>query len=560
MTLGRLLFGATLALFGCDAIAPERTINDAAGAPEVVAFEALRSDLAYAGVIEVEAPARSEGGGGPLVVLFVDGERANDCTGPPCTIGLDTRNYEEGPHELTLTYLRPGSSSASIGLGALLGLGPVLLRDTVTFDQSPPVPVEIVASEWTPFGVRLRWWSPPGTNRNARAYRILARRYGEQVGESITVAAPGQEVVDTQFELRMGDRLSYEVSVTNGVSLGSGGSLLEATSQPRTVLASPEIEGGRFCGEALDDPVSRMIPFATQPGFDRLLGLCYIGDEAPAIRALTLSTRTYGPIVELGAPPGGGTFFFDLLSEPGGSAFVFARTTSVPLRYFASPLDPADLSLGSWVELVSPNGWGLNSSGVVVGPDGRLFAKDHLESVHVFDSNDGSYLQTVVEAASAGTQTTGLQRVGLSGLLVYRPGERLLVDMTAQPATIAIRSRTTEFPFERPAYATDATGRIYRHTSSPTIDVVDSATLQRLRSFDVSGGAPVVQLWGGLDGVYAMTYDEQRSFEVVRLAPDGTEIGRRASVPIHQLVPTSTPGEVFVHLGGVPPFIDTVAR
>ena len=543
----------SLVVSSCDVIAPERTLNAAAAPPTVEEFEAFRDDLFYAGEIELEIPDALSTGA--RVVLFIDGEIVDECVGPNCSFRILTSDYEDGPHEVAITYLPPDGIEPSVGLGSLLGLGRVLFRDTVQFDQTPPTPVQITNGDWTEEGIRLRWESPPGANRNARAYNVFTQ-HPDQDGFPISLPAPAEEVLDDRVPLRMGDVATYRVSVTNGASPGGAGPF--ATSEPYTVTASPEIGDRRFCGEDVSDPVLRFVPFATVPGSARLLGLCYM-DRGVAVRALDLTTQVYGPLTTLPAPPQGSSFGFDLVSDPSGVFAIIGRSGSVPIRYVAALLDPSTLTLGPWVELVPPGGWGLNSAGGAVGPDGRLYVKDETEVVHVFDPTDGSHLQSLLAPLSPRSSTRVLSRVGREGLLVYRPGEIVRIDMAARPARVtAMLPRSSS---SSPRFVTDANGLVYRFngfSSSDRMDVVDPVSLRPLRSFTVAGGVPVTQVWGDLDGVYAFTPLSGRGGEIVRLRSDGTEIGRRLSVHPDVLIPTPTPGSVFFVWAGRPASIDTI--
>lgn len=537
-------------------VAPERTINEDAQPPRTVAFEALRSDLAYAGEIAIEVPANQAPSGTLQAVLFVDGARANTCAGPPCTIRLDTRDFDDGPREIAVTY-QTATPDPSIGLGALLGYGAVILRDTVTFDQSPPVPVEIVEAEWTPEGVRLRWESPEGANRNATQYRVVARQFGTQVGDAILLDAPASDALDPTTEYLIGDRRTYEVSVTNGVRSSPSSPLQTASSAPVEVTVSTPVGTQFECGVE-GDPFGTAASYAWLQGRGELLALCGF-DTGLNLRTYDLSSGTVSDPAPFAPLPAGGPYGFELVSTPDGEVAIVGESGRIPQTYVAAPLDVSTGQPGPWVTLAMPPNPTPDAARRALIPGGRVVLTDPEKRVRVFDLASGDLLQTLAEGPFNPTGPYAFLHAGQDQLVYLRNTEVLSLAVGDEPVQV---TGTGSSPFSDPIrFAADATGRLYRWRSfggSSRVEVVDPVTLGVVGSFSVAGGVGVTRLWGGLDGVYARTCGSKAGCQLVWLGHDGTERGRRPTVPgINSLVPTPTPGTFYVTADGFP-FLDSI--
>lgn len=119
------------------------------------------------------------------VRLVVDSDFAGWADSYPYTFTLDTRNYNEGTHRISILIYKKNSHDH--GMLNLLHPPEITLSTELVFDQSPPLPVTLSLTK-TPDGKKvLLSWSK-STNANFAAYRIF-RSYGQ-----------GWKILDTIYQ------------------------------------------------------------------------------------------------------------------------------------------------------------------------------------------------------------------------------------------------------------------------------------------------------------------------------------------------------------------------
>ena len=547
-----------LGLSACDVVAPQRAFNDAAQPPRVIAFDAFEPGLEYAGDVFVGVDRALSQTPFATASLFVDGQPVGACA-PPCQIGLGTSAYADGPHVLSLALNATGRPDPTVGLGALLGLGAVVLRDTVVFDQAPPVPVRITETEWTDAGVRVRWETPGGGNRNARTYNVTALRFGEQVGPTLIVAAPATEVLDTAHPRRIGDLLTYVVYVTNGATNSTLDPIYAEPSAPVAAVASFPLTRTPECPDDAPGGAAEAAAYASVPGTDRILALCTTGLSTPRLRRYSAATRSASDAVPLSVPSG---FSYDVVASPGG-AFALVGSRWASPRVIVAALDPETLQPGPFTDLQLPSGstGEFPFSPSLLDGQGRIFLPAPDGSVLAFDRTTGELLQAFAGGRTPdGFAGSGALAQPALDRLVFVGFERMLgIDASARPARVTAE-RVIADHLMPTQYAADASGHLYRIAGrSRFIDVLDPATLTVQRSIVVAGAESLGSIRGDVDGVYVYGSRPDGSGDLSRYASSGTLLGRRPVVSlVGDLLPTATPGEFF--LGGLNfPYLDRIS-
>lgn len=225
--LKRLALGAVLLSVGqilsCDLNEPTgRFFNSSAHPPQVgtLNIREIRNGQHIAGTVEITFTADSITVPISKVRIFIDGEWSMEISTPPYVFPLNTENYPQGSHVISIGVYEP---NPDLGLYNIAEVPSILYSTTIVFDQARPTPIALISVVWDlqSRAPRLTWQASGDSN----FYAYIIGRQANFPSPTLIDTVYDRSTttyVDTSLHQIYGVTATYYVFVTNRVFTGSG--------------------------------------------------------------------------------------------------------------------------------------------------------------------------------------------------------------------------------------------------------------------------------------------------------------------------------------------------